>query len=91
MASQNEENLPASSSNVIFLDDEIQRLLQPDEVELRKRRYSQAWKHFKLVKFNGVPYGVCKYCDRRYKNARNCGTKSMLDHIPNKIYVRSHT
>ncbi|XP_075086148.1 zinc finger BED domain-containing protein RICESLEEPER 2-like [Nicotiana tabacum] len=82
MASQNEENLPALSSNAISLDDESQRPLQHDEVELGKRRYSRAWKHFKPVKVNGVSYGLCKYCDRRYKNARNCGTKSMLDHIP---------
>lgn len=36
---------------------------------------------------DGVPYGQCKYCDSRYKNAKNCGTKSMWDHIrkcPNK-------
>nr|XP_016494396.1 PREDICTED: uncharacterized protein LOC107813632 [Nicotiana tabacum] len=83
MASQNEENLPASSSNVISLDDESQRPLQSDEVvEMEKRRYSRAWNHFEPVKFNGVPYDVCKYCNRRYKNARNYGTKSMLDHIP---------
>ncbi|OIT38903.1 hypothetical protein A4A49_56867, partial [Nicotiana attenuata] len=80
MASQNEENMPASSSNVIFLDDESHR---PDEVvEMGKRRYSRAWNHFEQVKFNGVPYGVCKYCNRQYKNARNCGTKFMLDHMP---------
>ncbi|OIT31879.1 hypothetical protein A4A49_61958, partial [Nicotiana attenuata] len=81
MASQIEENLPASSSNAISLDDESQRPSQPDEVEPKKRRYSKAWDHFEPVKVKGVPYGACKYCDRRYKNARNCGTKSMLDHM----------
>ncbi|XP_075095044.1 zinc finger BED domain-containing protein RICESLEEPER 2-like [Nicotiana tabacum] len=58
MASQNEENLPALSSNAISLDDESQRPLQQDEVELGKRRYSRAWKHFKPVKVNGVSYGL---------------------------------
>ncbi|XP_019248606.1 PREDICTED: zinc finger BED domain-containing protein RICESLEEPER 2-like [Nicotiana attenuata] len=80
MASQNEENLPTSSANAISLDDESQR---PDEVvEMGKRRYSRAWNHFEPVKFNGIPYGVCKYCNRQYNNARNYGTKSMLNHIP---------
>nr|XP_009797298.1 PREDICTED: uncharacterized protein LOC104243747 isoform X4 [Nicotiana sylvestris]XP_009797299.1 PREDICTED: uncharacterized protein LOC104243747 isoform X5 [Nicotiana sylvestris] len=81
MASQIEENLPVSSTNAISLDDESQSPSQPDEVELKKRRYSRAWDHFKPVKVKGVPYGACKYCDRRYKNSRNCGTKSMLDHM----------
>ncbi|XP_009791292.2 zinc finger BED domain-containing protein RICESLEEPER 2-like [Nicotiana sylvestris] len=81
MASQIEENLPASSTNAISLDDESQMPSQPDEVKLKKRRYSRAWDHFEPMKVKGVPYGACKYCDRRYKISRNCGTKSMLDHM----------
>nr|XP_009790837.1 PREDICTED: uncharacterized protein LOC104238232 [Nicotiana sylvestris]XP_009790838.1 PREDICTED: uncharacterized protein LOC104238232 [Nicotiana sylvestris] len=59
MASQIEENLRASSTNAISLDDESQRPSQPDEVELKKRRYSRAWDHFEPVKVKGVPYGAC--------------------------------
>jgi len=83
MTSQNDENLPASSSNVISLEADSPRPSQIDEVVVpgKRKRYSKAWKHFKLVYVDGVPYGQCKYCKSQYKNAKNCGTTSMWDHL----------
>ncbi|MCE2054955.1 hypothetical protein HAX54_041705 [Datura stramonium] len=61
MASQNDENLAASSSNAMSLEAESPRPSQLNEVvESRKRkRYSKVWDHFKLVHVDGVPYGQC--------------------------------
>lgn len=89
MTSQNDENLPTSSSNGISLEVESPRPSQIDEVVVsrKRKRYSKAWKHFQLVYVDGVPYGQCKYCNSRYKNAKNYGTKSMWNHLckcPNK-------
>lgn len=48
MTSQNDENLPASSSNGISLEVESPRPSQIDEVVVsrKRKRYSKAWKHF---------------------------------------------
>lgn len=63
MTSQNDENLPASSSNAISLEAESLRPSQIDEVVQsgKRNRYSKAWKDFKLAYVDGVPYGQCKH------------------------------
>nr|XP_033512256.1 uncharacterized protein LOC104097052 isoform X2 [Nicotiana tomentosiformis] len=55
-----------SSSNAFPIETESQRLMQSDEVTMevideagKRKLISEAWKHFKAVKLDGVRFGVC--------------------------------
>ncbi|XP_070040605.1 uncharacterized protein [Nicotiana tomentosiformis] len=86
--SQDKQNPMCSSSNAFPIETESQRLMQSDEVTMevideagKRKLISEAWKHFKAVKLDGVRFGVCKYCNTRIKSTRKCGTSSLWDHI----------